>query len=220
MPVLRTEQAKAYYDWFGAKQDSQAFYERSALELLVAHGAFDSAAAVFEFGCGTGRFALDLLQHHLPGTASYRGTDISTTMVEIARGRLAVFGERANVSLSAGAVVIPLEDHCVDRVVSTYVLDLLPPEATREFLDEARRVLRADGLLCLVGITRGTTLLSRAVMGAWQWLFDRKPSWVGGCRPTQLKTQIPVSGWTIRFHEVVVAWGIASEVVVAAPARN
>lgn len=33
--------------------------------------------------------------------------------------------------------------------------------------EEARRVLRPDGLMRLVGITRGTTGASRLVMGAW-----------------------------------------------------
>ena len=217
MPTLTTGEAKAFYDKFGVKQDGQAFYERSALEQLVVHSSFGSAREVFEFGCGTGRFALELLRHHLPATGVYRGIDISTTMVELASGRLAPLGKRASVTLSPGGGALPLEDHSVDRVISTYVLDLLPSQSTRQFLAEARRVLRPDGLLCLVGITHGTTLPSRVVMGVWQWLFARKPSWVGGCRPTLLARDLPPSEWKVRFRAVVVAWAIASEVVVASP---
>lgn len=147
MRTLTTDEAKAFYDKFGAKQDSQAFYETSALEQLVAHSSFGSAHEVFEFGCGTGRFALDLLQHHLPATGRYRGTDISTTMVELANARLAPMGKRASVTLSSGDDHLPLEDHSVDRVVSAYVLDLLSFQSARQFLAEARRVLRPDGLL-------------------------------------------------------------------------
>lgn len=217
MSTLTTHEAKAFYDKFGARQDSQSFYESLALEQLVAHASFGSAHEVFEFGCGTGRFALDLLQHHLPATAVYRGTDISTTMIDLASARLVPFAARASVSLSSGENPLPLEDQSLDRVVSTYVLDLLPAGSVRRFLAEARRVLRPDGLLCLTGITHGTTLPSRIVMGAWQWLFTRHPSWVGGCRPTALAQELSASGWTLRFHAVVVRWGVASEVAVASP---
>jgi SAM-dependent methyltransferase len=215
VPTLTTHEAKAFYDKFGAKQDRQAFYEQPALDQLVAHASFDSALEVFEFGCGTGRFALDLLQRHLPATATYRGTDISGTMLELARARLAPMGKRASVIPSSGGIAFAVEDHSIDRVVSTYVIDLLPHESVRPFLAEARRALRPGGLLCLVGITHGTTVLSRIVMGSWQWLFTRKPSWVGGCRPTLLAAALPPAEWNLRFHTVVVAWGIASEIVVA-----
>ena len=175
MSTLTTHEAKAFYDKFGARQDSQSFYESSALEQLVAHASFGTAHDVFEFGCGTGRFALDLLQHHLPATAVYRGTDISTTMVDLATARLAPFADRASVTLSSGEDALPLADQSMDRVVSTYVLDLLPSGAVRRLLAEAGRVLRPDGLLCVTGITHGTTWPSRIVMGVWQWLGRRLP---------------------------------------------
>ncbi len=54
------------YDRIGSLQDSQAFYEDRATGLLLQHGEFSSAESVFEFGCGTGRFALRLLEEYLP----------------------------------------------------------------------------------------------------------------------------------------------------------
>ena len=217
MASLTPGEAKAFYDRFGSRQDSQSFYEAAALDQLVENGSFATAKFVFEFGCGTGRFALDLLQHHLPAGAVYRGSDISSTMVGLASARLAPYGERAAVELSSGEVAIGLGEHSVDRVVSTYVLDLLSASSAERFLAEAKRVLRPDGLLCLVGITYGTTPSSRVVMGIWQWLFTRNPSWVGGCRPTLLAERLASADWRVRFRRVVVSWGIASEVVVASP---
>lgn len=220
MPALTPDEAKAFYDRFGSRQDNQAFYEAPALDQLVANSAFEKAQAVLEFGCGTGRVALDLLARHLPPSCAYRGTDISTTMVGLAGARLAPFGARASVTLASGVAALPSDDRSVDRVVSTYVLDLLPAPAVHRFLAEARRVLRPQGLLCLVGITHGTTLLSRVVMRVWQWLYARNPSWVGGCRPTDLTELLSPSEWKVRFRTVTIAWGIASEVVVAAQAGD
>ncbi len=217
MPTLTPGEAKAFYDRFGSKQDRQSFYETAALNRLVENGSFAAAKSVFEFGCGTGRFALDLLQHHLSTGAVYRGSDISSTMVGLASARLVPYGERAAVELASGEIAIGLAEHSVDRVVSTYVLDLLSDLGVQKFLAEAKRVLRPDGLLCLVGITHGTTPFSRVVMGIWQWLFTRNPSWVGGCRPTLLAERLASTDWRVHFRAVAVSWGIASEVVIASP---
>ena len=59
--VLTHAQAQAFYEWMRAKQDWQAFYEAKAMHDLIAHASFETAQAVFEFGCGTGAFAERLL---------------------------------------------------------------------------------------------------------------------------------------------------------------
>ena len=217
MRTLTADEAKSYYDKFGSKQDAQAFYENQALEALIEHSALQNAQSVFEFGCGTGRFALDLLQDHLPSTASYIATDVSSTMVHLATRRLAPFVPRASVRLADGNPILPLKDASIDRFISTYVLDLLPPMVQRQLLAEAARVLRPDGLLCLCGITQGVTASSKLVMGVWQWVFTRNPIWVGGCRPICAEEYLPADAWLTQSRAVVTAWCVASEVVIATP---
>jgi ubiquinone/menaquinone biosynthesis C-methylase UbiE len=215
--TLTQEQAKSFYDGFGSKQDKQSFYEEGALSALVANAAFDHARSVFELGCGTGRFASDLLNHHLPAAARYFGTDISSTMVALASKRLAPFASRTRVAVIKGQPKVPVDDASVDRFVSTYVFDLLPASEQLQWLAEAARVLRPNGLLCLAGITYGITPISRVAMGLWQQLFALSPRWVGGCRPTRLLGLLGTESWNVRFRAVVVSCGVASEVVVAAP---
>ena len=48
--VLTHEQAQAFYNRMGAKQDWQAFYEAIATNDLIAHASFETAQSVFEFG--------------------------------------------------------------------------------------------------------------------------------------------------------------------------
>jgi len=216
MRTLSIEEARAFYDKFGRKQDRQAFYEAPALEALRANLDLSGARSVFEFGCGTGRFAAELLRVALSPDARYLGVDVSATMLRIASERLAPFAPRATVLPADGAPRFPVADASVDRVISTYVLDLLPEASIREALGEARRVLGTGGSMGLVGITAGTTPLSRVVMGAWSRISVRRPRWVGGCRPLDLAGLLGTA-WRIRFRRVVVAWGIASEVLVASP---
>jgi tRNA G46 methylase TrmB len=55
--ALSPEQARRIYDRIGRAQDWQRFYEDAATAELAAHASFGDARAVFELGCGTGRFA-------------------------------------------------------------------------------------------------------------------------------------------------------------------
>ncbi|MCB1746922.1 MAG: class I SAM-dependent methyltransferase [Gammaproteobacteria bacterium] len=218
--ALTHDQARAFYDRFGRKQDAQGFYEDAALDALLDTAAFAHADSVFEFGCGTGRFAARLLRDALPTSAHYVGCDSSLVMVALARERLAGFGARAVVHESSGAIRFPLEDAAVDRVVSTYVLDLLGEADIERFMGEAHRVLRPGGLLCLVGLTKGEGAVARVVSRAWQGLYRLSAAAVGGCRPLEVVRFLDRSLWHDIERKTVAPWGISSEVVVARAATS
>ena len=213
--MLSREQARAFYDRFGSKQDWQSFYEDPATAGLIAHADFGNAGSVFEFGCGTGRFAEKLFEHHLPSSASYLGIDISSTMVELARPRLLRFGERAEVRLTEGEPKFDVKGGGFDRFVSTYVLDLLSFDDIRSVIAEAHRMLAPGGLVGFASLTRGQTGLSRLVGKAWMGLYSIRPSLVGGCRPISLLEFLPDSEWKIRHAGQITSFGISSEVIVA-----
>src|SRR6266699_1298756 len=140
--VLTHQQAQAFYDWMGAKQDWQAFYEKRATRDLIAHATFETAQAVFEFGCGTGAFAECLLASHLEPAARYVAIDGSTTMVCLAKARLARFGPRVEVWQTDGSLRFAAAFGSCDRFVSTFDIAAL--------LSEAHRLLVPEGRLCLV----------------------------------------------------------------------
>jgi len=213
--MLRKDQVRAFYDRFGKKQDSQAFYEDPALEEMIRHADFGTADRVVEFGCGTGRLAERLLSAHLPENARYWGCDVSTTMVTLAQDRLRAYGARAEVMRTEGAPSLPLPDGGADRFVSTFVLDILPEREMEEVIEEARRVLGDGGLVCLVSLTEAIGPLSGLVVAIWKRLFRIRPSLVGGCRPIQLGGRFTSPGWEIVHQRKVAAFGIPSEIVVA-----
>ena len=76
----------------------------------ITRGYFQPDFQVFEFGCGTGRFAEQLLANHLPSHATYWGCDISTTMTDLSKLRLAHFGDQATLWKSTGETSLPLPD--------------------------------------------------------------------------------------------------------------
>ena len=215
-PVLPPSAVKHFYDRFGARQDRQGFYEDAALDDLVAHAAFATAGSIVEFGCGTGRFAERILGQ--TPSATYVGFDVSTTMVELARGRMARFGDRAQIrQLDPGTVSLPLPDHGADRLLSTYVLDLFPEADIATFLREAHRLLAPRGLLGLVSLTHGDTLIPRLVAQLWGAVHRLRPQLVGGCRPVRLRSYCDGARWDVVHHRVLARWGISSEILVARP---
>ena len=215
--VLTHEQAQAFYNRMGAKQDWQAFYEAKATQNLIAHASFETAQAVFEFGCGTGALAERLLTAHVSLEAQYVAVDSSATMIRLAQARLVRFGSRVEVQQTDGSLQFDVPSGSYDRFVSTYVADLLSASDIAEVLSEAHRLLRPEGLLCLVSLTPGPTWFSRLVAGLWTGIHRLEPSLVGGCRPLELQMLLPAFGWQLVSVNVVTAFGIPSEIVVAKP---
>ncbi len=213
--VLTPKQLRSFYDRFGSRQDAQAFYEDAALDDLIAHAGFEGAERVFEFGCGTGRLALILIQKYLPASTSYLGIDLSRTMVELAGQRLRPYADRARIIHTNGAIHFPAPDHSIDRVVSTYVLDLLADADIRLALAEAARVLVPGGRVCLVSLTHGVTLVSRLVSSVWTALYHLHAPLVGGCRPVVLIDYLDAAIWQVEYHHVIVKSGMPSGILIA-----
>jgi ubiquinone/menaquinone biosynthesis C-methylase UbiE len=194
-------------------------YEDPAVRVLETHADFEHARAVIEFGCGTGRFARELLERRLGPEATHLGLDISSTMVTLAREKLTPWPHRARVQQTDGAPTVPLPDGQCDRFLSIYVLDLLSNEDARAVVAEARRVLVPDGRLCLASLTFGQGAFSRAVCRLWTAVHGWRPKLVGGCRPIRL---LDVLGgeWRVIHQEVVCTLGLCTEVVVARPEQR
>lgn len=214
-PVFSPHDAKKFYDWFGPKQDLQAFYENPPINDLIAHADFELARAVFEFGFGTGWLAERLLSCHMPSDASYAGIDISTTMFRLAEKRLIPWRERIAITVADGTKGIDRPNESFDRFVSAYVLDLLSPENIRNALTEAYRILIPGGLICLVSLTRGITAWCRFVTRVWEFAYRKRPQLVGGCRPVELREYLDPQLWRTEYRNTVCSFGITSEIVVA-----
>ncbi|MFZ0831628.1 MAG: class I SAM-dependent methyltransferase, partial [Mycobacterium sp.] len=142
--------------------------------------------------------------------------DVSPVMVALTTKRLAAWGDRAQVRLVDGSLPVPVDTNTADRIVSAYVFDLLDDSDIVAVLDDFERILTDEGLVCLVSLRPGITGFERVISGLWTMVWRRAPQLLGGCRPIQLD-QLLDQRWTVRHRRVVHAWGLVSEVVVAAP---
>ena len=213
MPVLSPAQAREVYDRVGASQDRQAWYEDAAVDQAVAHGAFETARAVVEVGCGTGRLAARLLARELPPDGTLTASDPSPVMAALARRRLAAWADRADVVEAFG--LPPVEPGSADRVVATYVLDLLSDADARQLVADAHRALAPGGRLVLAGLSAGTGPLSRAVAAGWRAVWRVRPALVGGCRPVEVGPLLDGRQWETVHHGRVAPRAVPSESLVA-----
>ena len=139
-----------------------------------------AAGRVLEIGVGSG------LNLPLYGECARHviGLEPSPKLLSIARG-VATGTTRSIELLQGSAEAIPLEDHSVDTVVSTWTLCTIPD--VMRALGEMRRVLKPDGRLLFVEHGRAPA----ANLSRWQ---DRlTPLWKrvgGGCHLNRAIDQI------------------------------
>lgn len=93
---------------------------------------------------------------------------------------------------------------------------VLPPEEIYQVV-AAHRVLSPGGYLYLVSPTHGRTKGSRLVSWVWSQIYALRPTLVGGCRPIELLTYLSQDDWQIAYNNVVVAFGVPSEIAIACP---
>lgn len=214
--TLTPAQARAYYERKAHKQDAQGWYEDAALERLIALGDFGDASAVLEVGCGTGRLAELLLRDHLAAHATYIGVDISISMLARAGTRLKHYAPRAKLSPGDVTLGLTAGDNAKDRIVATYVFDLLSMGHSKRLLTDMHRVLRPGGLICIAGLTRESEEADMNIFSQLWALVQRVwPSLVGGCRPVQMLPLLDKAQWRIMAHETVAPRGLASEILIA-----
>lgn len=129
----------AFWNRIAAKYARQPIADEAAYtrKLELARARMMPEMEVLEFGCGTGGTA----RIHAPQVRSYRATDISPAMIEIAEAKGPV---PDNLSFEVACFDdMALEDESFDMVLGLSVLHLVEdPDAT---IAKALRVLRPDG---------------------------------------------------------------------------
>jgi SAM-dependent methyltransferase len=213
--LLSSTQAERFYDKFGKKLDSQAFYEAPALKDLAAHLDLGTCRAVVEFGCGTGRFAEELFESYFSHQTIYVGRDISSEMVRLARERLARYGPRTRVEKSMAALEWTARTAPSTDLFAHSSWTSSPTASRKRSSGRRGACWPPAGLAGLVSLTNGKTPVSRLIATMWNCLRAISPMLVGGCRPIEILRLVPPPDWTIEYESVLTPFGVPCEVAVA-----
>ncbi|GBF51990.1 methylase/methyltransferase [Leptospira ryugenii] len=159
-------------------------------------------STIVDLGCGPG----GLIPYLLPKAKQLLGVDSSANMIEEAQS---LIGNNQNVQfVQAQLESIPMPDASVDAVVSSMVLHHIshPPAV----LDEVHRILKPDGILCIVDLEKHNQEMMRDNF-ADLWL---------GFEPELLESWLTNSGFSVEFTESIKTESIFKILTIKAKKRG
>ena len=192
-----------FYDVWGYFTESKARYR--ALELAKIH----NNQSVLEVAVGTGLMFSDIVQRNSKGENI--GIDISQGMLSKAKRRLSK-QQNENYSLSIGSAFnLKVKDASIDMLVNNYMFDLIPFNQMDSVIDEFNRVLKQNGKLLLINMTKS----ERFGASLYENLYSLSPRLMGGCRGVQLTDLLTQHGFRIEVREYIQQMLFPSEVILA-----
>jgi ubiquinone/menaquinone biosynthesis C-methylase UbiE len=200
--------AQRFYDALATRYDWFSLYEARAKQLALDCLELAPGQAVLNVGLGTGKYYQEV-QASRGDQGLAAGVDLSMSMLQVAQSR--------NISdlAQADGAWLPFAIDSFDRLMCTYVLDLVALAELPRWLLEFRRVLIPGGRMVLVSLTEGVTPLSRGFVAVWKMAYRVSPIACGGCRPLQLAGLVRQAGFETVDRQVVLQFGVPSELLVA-----
>jgi len=206
--TLSRDSARRFYDFWGSRYDMFSFYEAQAKGMAMQLLDLAPGHQVLNVGLGTGKEHY-LIQEVISTSGNAFGIDISSRMLSTAYERT-----KAPLCCADGGN-LPFCQASFDRLLCSYVLDLIPFTDIPLWLSEFRKVLKPECRMVISSLTEGVDTLSRSFVSLWKFVYRISPIACGGCRPLQLSELINQSGFQILDRKVIVQLGVPSEVIVA-----
>lgn len=194
------------YDWF--IDPFEHLPKKTLLQLMdISEGEY-----VLEIGSGTGQ-CLQRLAADVGINGRAYGVDISSRMVFLSREKLREAGlSKRSVSIQADAANMPFKDSAFDVVFSSFTLELFDTPEIPAVLMEISRVLRNNGRLGIVSLSRKKED-HRILVELYEAFHHVFPSLVD-CRPIFVKETIKDAGFRISDKKIMSLFGLPVEIIV------
>lgn len=212
--VIRSkEEAKASYDRMSKWYDILAGrFERKYRDAGLRKLDAREGEIVLEIGFATGNCILSLAQS-VGETGRVYGIDISEGMFSIAQARVKKAGLSERVRLQCGdAARLPFEADFFDAIFMSFTLELFDTPEIPTILHEYLRVLRNDGRICVVTMTKKGQ--DGIMVRLYEWFHRKFPKYID-CRPIFAGKELEKAGFRIRDITEMSMWGLPVEIVLA-----
>jgi len=183
--------------------------ESDALRKAFEFCDIQDGMTVLEAGVGTGRFLEWVVQANPSGFNL--GVDLSIGMLSEANKRVQEFHSGSYQLIQGDVSALPVRKESCDRIVSTFVFDLLPENEHLPILHYMYNILNSDGKIVLATMTETKHLTHRA----WGWFANTFPSLFTYCRPINIKPALQKANFSVERNEVISQNTFPSEVILA-----
>ena len=191
------------YDIWGKLTESKA--RSRAIEIAD----INDGEAVLEVAVGTGLAFYEIVKGNPNGINT--GVDLSVGMLGVAKKRLKDFSDGAYTLGVGDAFNLNIESNSIDVLVNNYMFDLVSFSEMDKIITEFKRVLKANGKLVLVNMTKG----ERFGSGIYDLVYNVSPKTMGGCRGVMLADRLESNGFQVQVREYYQQMLFPSEVILA-----
>ena len=207
------EKAGVFYTrlapWYDLLASSEKRFIRGGLELLDPR----PGQRILEIGFGTG-YAQERIIPNLENGFS-AAVDLSPGMAYQAQKKLRLDGllDRSGLTIS-DSLPLPYSSNSFDSIFSSFTLELFDTPQITILLEECRRVLKHDGRLVVVCLSKDQPL---GIMGRLYESFHNRFPALADCRPIPVCQLLEESGFNIIDREHDKIWGIPVMLVDSRP---
>ena len=183
-------------------------FRDTGLSMLEATGG----ETILEIGFGTGH-SIVALARAVGNTGMVYGIDISDGMLQIANNRVIKAGLTEAAHLERGdAMQLPFKEEFFDAIFMSFTLELFHSTEIPIVLGQCRRVLKKDGRICVVSLSKKEQ--PGFMIKLYLWTHRKFPGLID-CRPIYVQDDLEEAGFLTMKSVQIKKLGLPVEIVLA-----